>query len=146
VNQPFWIQKSLDQMSPIEWESICDGCGKCCLNKLENSETREVFNTNVACYLLDDTSCQCSDYKNRLARVSRCFKLTPQNISGQDWLPRTCAYRLLSEGKSLPSWHHLVSGSSEAIHSSGMSVRGKIISEHRVYEEDMEDFIVKWVN
>lgn len=146
VNQPSWTYKPLSQMSPKEWELICDGCGKCCLHKLEDDDTGAIFDTNVACYLLDETSCQCGDYQNRLTLAPNCFKLTPQNMAGQSWLPSTCAYRLLYEGSPLPRWHHLVSGNTKSIHSSGISAQGKIISEHDVCQDEMEDHIVQWVS
>ena len=140
------MSKSLSEMSSIEWESLCDGCAKCCLHKLEDEDTGDVFFTNVACQLLDLESCQCRDYENRLAKVPDCFKLTPENLSQQEWLPETCAYRLLHEGKPLPSWHHLVSGNQQSVHLSGMSVRGRVVAEQSVQPDDMEDHIVHWVD
>ena len=133
-------------MSSIEWESLCDGCAKCCLHKLEDEDTGDIFFTNVACQLLDLESCQCRDYENRLAKVPDCLKLTPENLSQQDWLPKTCTYRLLHEGKPLPSWHHLVSGNEQSVHLSGMSVRGRVVTEQSVQPDDMEDHIVHWVD
>jgi len=133
-------------MSSVEWESLCDGCAKCCLHKLEDEDTGDIFFTNVACQLLDLESCQCRDYENRLAKVPDCFKLTPENLSQQDWLPETCAYRLLYEGKPLPSWHPLVSGNDQSVHLSGMSVRGRVVAEQSVQPDDMEDHIVHWVD
>jgi|TARA_B110000503_G_scaffold35580_1_gene58161 uncharacterized protein len=146
MNQPSWTYKPLDQMSLKEWELVCDGCGKCCLHKLKEDDTGTVFDTNVACHLLDKTSCQCGDYQNRLTLVPGCFKLTPQNIAEQSWLPSTCAYRLLYEGSPLPGWHHLVSGNIQSVHSSGMSAQGRIVSEHDVCQDEMEDYIVQWIN
>lgn len=133
-------------MSPAEWESLCDGCAKCCLHKLEDEETGDVFITDVACQLLDVKGCRCRDYENRFAKVPDCLKLTPENLSQQDWLPETCAYRLLYEGKPLPSWHPLVSGNDQSVHLSGMSVRGRVVTEQSVQPDDMEDHIVHWVD
>tara|TARA_R110001592_G_scaffold363359_1_gene685139 strand:- start:511 stop:912 length:402 start_codon:yes stop_codon:yes gene_type:complete len=133
-------------MSPTEWESICDGCAKCCLHKLEDDDTGEIFHTNVACKLLDENSCQCSDYDNRFSKVPDCFKLTPENLGQQSWLPSSCAYRLLYEGKPLPLWHPLVSGDSKSMHASGMSVRGKVVAEQTVQPDDMEEYIISWVD
>lgn len=146
VSQPLWLSKPMNEMLPGEWESICDGCAKCCLHKLEDEDTGDIFYTDVACELLDENSCQCSDYENRFIQVPDCFKLTPENLEHQTWLPSTCAYRLLFEGKSLPDWHPLLSGNSKSIHSSGMSVRGKIVAEQAVQSEDMEEHIISWIN
>jgi len=138
--------KSLSEMSTAEWESLCDGCAKCCLHKLEDEDTGEVFHTDVACRLLDLDSCQCRDYENRFAQVSDCFKLTPDNLHLQTWLPASCAYRLLFEGKTLPEWHPLVSGNNQSIHVSGSSVKGRAVTEQSVQPDDMEDRIVHWVD
>lgn len=146
MRQPSWLSKPLGEMSPAEWESICDGCAKCCLHKLEDDETGEVFHTNIACKLLDENSCQCRDYDNRFSKVPDCFKLTPENLGQQSWLPSSCAYRLLYEGKPLPLWHPLVSGDSKSIHASGMSVRGKVVAEQAVQPDDMEEYIISWVD
>jgi uncharacterized cysteine cluster protein YcgN (CxxCxxCC family) len=140
------MSKSLSEMSSVEWEAICDGCAKCCLHKLEDEDTGEVFHTNVACQLLDENSCQCSDYDNRFSKVPDCFKLTPENLGDQGWLPSSCAYRLLKEGKSLPSWHPLVCGDTQTIHAMGMSVRGKVLAEQAVQADDMEEYIINWIN
>lgn len=132
-------------MSQAEWERLCDGCAKCCLHKLEDEDTGEIFYTNVACELLDDHNCQCRDYDNRLSQVTECLKLTPENLPEQRWLPSTCAYRLLLNGEPLPSWHPLVSGDSQSVHNEGMSVRGRVLSEESVHEDDLEDHIIHWV-
>ena len=142
----FWQTKSLGEMSREEWESICDGCAKCCLHKLEDEDTGEVFHTDVACRLLDLESCQCSDYGDRFTHVPDCFKLTPDNLHLQTWLPASCSYRLLFEGKTLPEWHPLISGCHESVHTSGNSVRGRVVEEQSVQPDDMEDRIVHWVN
>lgn len=125
----FWETKGLDQMTRSEWESLCDGCGKCCLHKLQDPDTDEVQATNVACKLLDLESARCSDYKHRKIRVPDCLRLTARNMADTPWLPRTCAYRLLAEGERLPEWHYLVCGDREAVHRAGESIRGWTISE-----------------
>ena len=133
-------------MTPTEWESLCDGCAKCCLHKLEDEDTGNIFITDVACQLLDLESCRCRDYENRFIKVPDCFRLTPENLSQQDWLPETCAYRLLYEGKPLPSWHPLVSGNDQSVHLSGTSVSGRVVTEQSVQPDDMEDHIVHWID
>jgi uncharacterized cysteine cluster protein YcgN (CxxCxxCC family) len=126
---PFWKRKTLAQMTKREWESLCDGCGKCCVNKLEYEDTGEVVQTDTCCRLLDTHSCQCSDYKNRKKIVPDCIQLTPDVVAGMDWLPRTCAYRLVLQGRDLFWWHKLVSGDPETVHEAGVSARDKVISE-----------------
>ena len=135
----FW-EKPLAALDRGEWEALCDGCGKCCLHKLEDDETDEVFPTNVACKLLDRRSGRCSDYKGRREHVPDCIRLTMKNLHTHDWLPTTCAYRLRSEGKPLPDWHYLVSGDAEAVHAAGQSVRGWTVSEVDVV--DLEEHVV----
>jgi uncharacterized cysteine cluster protein YcgN (CxxCxxCC family) len=125
----FWEEKPLAKMDRGEWESLCDGCGKCCLHKLEDEETGEIFPTNVACRMLDRKHARCTDYPNRKLHVPDCVRLTPQGVIGTDWLPGTCAYRLVAEGKPLPDWHHLISGSRETVHEAGISTRGWTVSE-----------------
>ncbi|QAY76902.1 YcgN family cysteine cluster protein [Sphingosinicella sp. BN140058] len=124
----FW-EKPLSKLSRAEWESLCDGCGKCCLHKLEDEETGEVFPTNVACKLLDRRSGQCSNYRGRRAFVPDCIRLNSDMVGGLGWLPSTCAYRLRDAGKPLPDWHYLICGDREAVHRAGASVRGWTISE-----------------
>jgi uncharacterized cysteine cluster protein YcgN (CxxCxxCC family) len=124
--EPFWKTKTLDDMSPAEWESLCDGCGKCCLSKLEDEDTGEIYWTTVACRLFDCASGRCSDYGNRLSRVSDCVGLTPEKVRAIGWLPKTCAYRLIAEGRDLYWWHRLVSGDPETVHLAGVSVRGRV--------------------
>jgi uncharacterized cysteine cluster protein YcgN (CxxCxxCC family) len=142
---PFWRRKSLSEMTNPEWESLCDGCGKCCLNKLEEEGTDRTYYTNVACRLLDGQSCRCSDYPNRLDLVDDCVRLTPKNLKKITWLPPSCAYVLLGEGRDLYWWHPLVSGDPETVHTAGVSVRGRIgASEADVPDEDLEDHIVSW--
>ncbi|MSP67140.1 MAG: YcgN family cysteine cluster protein [Alphaproteobacteria bacterium] len=139
---PFWRQKTLAQMTDAEWESLCDGCGKCCLNKIEVITTGKFLYTSVACRLLDQQACRCTDYANRTKRVKGCVALTPRNVGRLKWMPSTCAYRLIHEGKDLPEWHPLVSGDPESVHEAGISVRGKVVSETEV--DEIADFIVKW--
>lgn len=131
----FWREKSMRDMSRQEWESLCDGCGKCCVHKLEDEETGEMLPTNVACRLLDRRTGRCKDYRNRKAHVPECVRLTPEKILDLDWLPSTCAYLLLAEGKDLYDWHPLISGDPESVHAAGQSVRGWTVSE-----DDAGDF------
>jgi uncharacterized cysteine cluster protein YcgN (CxxCxxCC family) len=125
---PYW-EKPLDQLSRAEWESLCDGCGKCCLHKVEDADTGDVYPTNVACKLLDRHSGLCSNYRGRHAYVPDCVRLTAGKVGQLPWLPSTCAYRLRGEGKPLPEWHHLICGDREAVHRAGVSVRGWTIGE-----------------
>jgi len=122
----FWKTKSLEEMSDAEWESLCDGCGKCCLAKLEDEDTAEIHWTSVGCRLLDVGACRCSDYQNRSAKVADCVRLTPANVRTIAWLPSTCAYRLVAQGEGLAWWHPLVSGDPDTVHEAGISVRGKV--------------------
>ena len=141
---PFWETKSLEDMTDPEWESLCDSCGQCCLFKLEDADTGEYALTDVACRFLDHDSCQCSDYANRSRNVPDCVKVTATNIKELRWMPETCAYRLLAEGKPLFSWHPLVSGDPESVHNADASVRGKAVNEDRV--DDLEDHVVEALN
>ena len=142
---PFWQTKPLSEMSAEEWESLCDGCGQCCLIKLEDEDTGDIAVTKLACKLLDLGSCRCSNYANRQDHVSDCVKLTPDDIGRIEWLPETCAYRLLDERKDLRWWHPLVSGSTETIFEAGISIRGLAISEKKVPEERFPSYIVGWL-
>ncbi len=130
VTGNFWEDVPLEKLDRGQWEALCDGCGKCCLHKLEDEETGELFATNVACKLLDRRSARCSDYRNRHAYVPDCIRLTPAKLLELDWLPVSCAYRLRAEDKPLPVWHHLISGDRDSVHRAGMSVRGWTISEN----------------
>lgn len=143
---PFWRRKSLEDMTDSEWESLCDGCGKCCLNKLEEEEgAAKTFYTDVGCRLLDGETCRCRDYDHRLEQVEDCVELTPETLKTINWLPPSCAYVLLAEGKDLYWWHPLVSGDPETVHIAGVSVRGRVgASEVNVPDEDLEDHIVSW--
>ena len=144
AEEPFWRRKRLEEMTPEEWESLCDGCGKCCLIKLEDPDTEEIAHTDVACHLLDLGSCRCGDYARRKEIVEDCVVLTPDQVGRLRWMPSTCAYRLLAEGKDLAWWHPLVSGDPESVHRAGISVRGRAVTEAKVPDEALEDHIVEW--
>ena len=139
---PFWKQKSLSELSLDEWESLCDGCGKCCLHKLEDEDTDEIFYTNVACALLDIGTCRCTNYIERTFRVPDCVELTATNLTSLKWLPRTCAYRIIHEGKDLAWWHPLVSGDPDTVHRAKVSVKDQAISENQA--GGLEDHIATW--
>lgn len=139
---PFWEQKTLEEMTSDEWESLCDGCGKCCLNKLEDERTGHILYTNVACRLLDPDTCRCANYTDRQRFVPDCRRLTPQNVSTIVWLPSTCAYRVLAEGGELEWWHPLISGDQNTVIEAGISVKGRIVSERDT--DDLEDYVVDW--
>jgi len=142
---PFWQVKRMSEMSRREWESLCDGCGRCCLNKLTDVDTGATVYTDVGCKLLDDESCRCTDYARRQRRVPDCVRLTWRNVSRLSWLPPTCAYRLVAAGKDLPWWHPLVSGDPETVHTAGVSVRGRVTANERdVPDEKMEEYVVSW--
>jgi len=128
---PFWKSKTLAEMSEAEWESLCDCCGKCCLIGIEDEDTSEILLTDVSCKLFDAGACRCGDYANRKKLVPDCVKLTPANVGSLYWLPKTCAYRLINEGKDLRWWHPLVSGDPETVHTANVSVRGKTRPERK---------------
>ncbi len=138
----FWETKKLSEMSTEEWESLCDGCAKCCLNKLEDEDTEEIFFTSVACDLIDLESCRCTKYQQRTVLVPECIDLTQHDFSDYTWLPSTCAYKLLSDGKPLPSWHPLISGTQESVFEVGAAIRSFAIKESQV--DDLEDHIIEW--
>jgi uncharacterized cysteine cluster protein YcgN (CxxCxxCC family) len=144
--EPFWRAKRLEQKTDAEWESLCDGCGRCCLNKLEDADHPErTYFTDVACALLDTESCRCRDYAGRQKKVKDCVKLTPRGVRRIVWLPPTCAYRLLAEGRDLYWWHPLVSGDPDTVHAAGVSVRGRIEwTENEVPDDKLEEHIVSW--
>ena len=146
VKKEFWKNKKITEMSAEEWETLCDGCGICCLYKVEDADGGEVHLTNVACRFLDEVSCVCKLYSDRKSAMPTCIKLTPETVANLDWLPDTCAYRLVLKGKPLPSWHHLISGDMESVHHAGMSVLGKVISEYTVNMDDLENYVVENLN
>jgi len=140
----FWEKKPMAKLSKREWEALCDGCGKCCLNKIEDEETGRVYLTRVACRLFDDSTCKCGQYKIRHQFVPECIVLRPDNIDEHAyWMPRTCAYRLVWQGKPLPNWHPLVSGDPETVHDAGVSMRGRTVAEFEVDEDDWEDHLIE---
>jgi len=141
---PFWKMIPMEQMSARQWESLCDGCGRCCLNKLEDWDTGEIAWTKIACRLLDRHSCRCRDYDNRQDIVPDCIALTPETVRQLSWLPPTCGYRLIRDGLDLYWWHPLVSGDPHTVHEAGISVRGRTVAEDGVPVDDYEDYIVEW--
>lgn len=138
----FWVTKKLSEMTADEWESLCDGCAKCCLNKLEDEDTEEIFFTSVVCDLIDLESCRCTKYQERTTLVPECIDLTQHEFAEYTWLPDTCAYKLLSDGKTLPSWHPLITGNQESVFDVGASIRSFAIKESQV--DDLEDHIIEW--
>ena len=146
-DRPFWKTVALEEMSAAQWESLCDGCGRCCLVKLEDFDTAEILFTDVGCTLLDEGSCRCSDYANRQQKVEDCVRLTPEAVKNLSWLPVTCGYRLVSEGKDLQDWHPLVSGSAETVHQAGISVRGRLSGlEDEMSVDEQIERVVTWPN
>jgi uncharacterized cysteine cluster protein YcgN (CxxCxxCC family) len=140
----FWNERALGELSRSEWESLCDGCGRCCLVKLEDEESGELHYTALACGELDLESCRCRHYQSRLERVPGCVALSAATLGDYSWLPTTCAYRLIAEGEPLPAWHPLLSGSSESVHTAGISVRNFAISECDIEENlDIEDYLLE---
>jgi hypothetical protein len=141
----FWRHKRLAELSRAEWEALCDGCGRCCLHKLEDADTREVTYTRVACRLLDLDTCRCTDYANRRRHVPDCVRITPAMLKDCDWLPWTCAYRRLAEGRDLAWWHPLVSGDPATVVRAGISVRGRVLSERHVAPEGLDEHEIRWI-
>lgn len=141
---PFWKTKRLAELSPAEWESLCDGCGRCCLFKLEDEETGEIFFTDVACRLLDHHHCRCNAYERRTELVSDCLVLSPEHPEYFPMLPPSCAYRRLHEGRELPPWHPLLSGDPDSVHAAGISVRGNCVAEARVKPDQLENRIIEF--
>jgi uncharacterized cysteine cluster protein YcgN (CxxCxxCC family) len=144
--RPFWESKALAEMNTEEWESLCDSCGKCCMIKLEDEETNLIHYTRVVCRYLDQQKCRCTVYAKRRKLVPTCVKLRPDELDTLHWMPNTCAYRLLHEGKSLPLWHPLVAGNRDAMRASGNTVTGRVISEEYVHDEELQEHIVHWVH
>jgi len=143
----FWETIALEDLTKPEWEALCDGCGRCCLLKLEDEDTREIAFTNVVCRLFDDKTCQCGQYALRKQMVKGCVILTPENIGRNAyWMPATCAYRLRHEGKPLYDWHPLVSGDPDSVHDSGFSMRSKVIFEDEIDEDDLEDYVIDGIS
>lgn len=142
ADQVFWQRKTLDQMTSSEWEALCDGCGKCCLQKLEDEDDRTVYYTNIVCrYMTDD--CRCSQYQDRHTLVPNCVWLTPDDVENFYWLPSTCAYRLLSEGKELPNWHPLVCGDPDMIHAVNISIKHMdLVSDDQIPEDEWQDHVI----
>ncbi len=136
TKRPFWETKTLSQMTPLEWESLCDGCGLCCLVRFEDEDSGEIIPTRVHCRLFDPQACRCSDYEHRKRQVPDCIKLTPQNVETLHWMPLSCGYRRIHEGRGLASWHPLISGDPESVHQAGVSVRGQTINELTLIHED----------
>lgn len=143
---PFWRRRALEDMSRAEWESLCDGCGRCCLMKLEDEDTGDIYVSDVRCRLLDGETCKCTDYPNRLKVVPDCIKLTPENVRTIEWIPSTCAYRRIAEGKGLAWWHPLVSGDPDTVAAVGVSVRGRTVPEQSVQPGEWEDHVADWPN
>ncbi|WP_121974628.1 YcgN family cysteine cluster protein [Acinetobacter stercoris] len=141
----FWKKYKLDELTTSEWEALCDGCGLCCLVKLEDEDTHEIAYTRVSCKLLDCQTAQCSDYHDRLKYVPDCVQLTPEKLQNIRWLPSSCAYRRVNEGKNLPSWHYLNTGSRKSVMKAKKSAAGRCISETEINEEDIDEYIVRWV-
>lgn len=142
---PFWMVKSLPELTKEEWESLCDGCGKCCLQKLEDEDTGDLYYTDIACKYLDQQRCSCRVYDSRVEKVESCITLSLDRLEEFAWLPSSCAYRLLLEGKPLPEWHPLVTGDRNSVHLASSSVRGCVVSEVDVPEEEWEDHIIEGV-
>ena len=143
MTEPFWKTKTLDKMTRTEWESLCDGCGRCCLNKLEDEDTGEILLTRLACRLLDLGSCRCSDYENRKKRVPECVKIDAETVRSVKWLPPTCGYRLVAEGRDLFWWHPLVSGTPQTVHDAGISIRSFARSEKGIKIENYWKYIIE---
>ena len=142
----FWEKKSLDELNREEWEALCDGCGRCCLIKIEDEDSGDLFYTNVVCEYHDSKGCRCTAYQQRCVLVADCIEVTPAVARDEKWLPDTCAYRLLAERRPLFDWHPLVSGDPESIHRAGISVRDRVISEQYVHPDELPEHLVHWVD
>ena len=133
-------------MTNEEWESLCDGCGRCCLHKLKNKDSGYIYFTDVACHYLDEENCTCSHYKDRQSYVPDCLSIESNWAEKFNWLPSTCAYRLLYEGKNLPVWHHLISGDKDSVHLAGISVRDRTFRENEVSKNQLFEHVITWVD
>jgi uncharacterized cysteine cluster protein YcgN (CxxCxxCC family) len=142
----YWNNTPLHELSHEQWEMLCDGCGKCCLHKLQDEDTNEVFYTRVACKLLDTKSGGCQDYDQRCSRVPDCMDVAKMLPSEMAWLPNSCAYRLRADNKPLPQWHPLISGKQSSVHKETKSIRGRVVSEVDVDEADLENYIIRWID
>ncbi|MBT8339075.1 MAG: YcgN family cysteine cluster protein [Desulfatitalea sp.] len=141
--EKFWIGKTLAQLTSAQWEALCDGCGRCCLQKLKNPTTGKVYYTWVACFLLDTKTCYCKDYDQRHSIVPDCLELKPDTILKLRWLPKTCAYRRVAEGNPLPDWHPLITGTPDSVRTAGIAICHRAVSEEHVHPDDLENFIIK---
>lgn len=145
LEERYWEKKKLDELTAEEWEALCDGCARCCLLKLQDEDTREILYTNVVCRLLDTYRCRCTNYKERTKLVPTCLVLDADLVRHLFWMPQTCAYRLLAEGKPLPDWHPLISGDRQSVHRAGVSVRYRVIDERDADLDNLEDYVVDWL-
>ena len=143
MTKVFWENIELAQMTDQQWESLCDGCGRCCLLKLEDEDTSELYFTNVSCHLLNIEQCRCKDYQNRKFLVPECLNIRKMDLSEYQWLPETCAYRLLSEGKPLPFWHPLISNNETSVQTAGIKVSFFAVSEEHIHPDELQDHIIK---
>lgn len=141
----FWLTTPMEQMNRVQWESLCDGCAKCCRMQFIDKEEGLLMQTDVVCYLLDHDSLQCTDYSNRTHLVPSCMQITPDNIHDYYWLPDSCGYRRVAAGQDLPKWHPLITGSQEAMQRLGFSVKGLVVSEQDLLGEDIEQRIISWI-
>ena len=144
IQPDFWKTTPLSDMSPDEWEALCDGCGKCCVIKLEDVDDGTIYYTDIGCKQLDTSSCRCKDYSNRKAIVPDCVILKPDSLDALPWMPTSCAYRLINEGQDLPRWHPLITGNAQSTHDAGQSVKDKIFTEGDIAEDDYPDHIKNW--
>jgi len=145
-NDRFWEHKTLDELDGEEWEALCDGCGRCCLLKIEDEDSGQLFYTNVVCEHYDNDHSRCRHYRDRSLLVPDCIKVTPEVARTQNWLPDTCAYRLLAEGKALYDWHPLISGNPDSVRAAGISVRDKVISERYVHPDELPEHLAHWLD
>ena len=144
--KPFWKSKALHQMNSDEWESLCDGCGRCCLHKLEDEDSGKIHFTDVVCHYLDEEECTCPHYDDRQSYVPDCLNIKPNWGEKFNWLPSTCAYRLIYEGKDLPLWHPLISGDKNSVHLAGISVRGRTYRDNVVANDQLFEHVITWVD